>query len=153
MRRAWLASLADGFDEPALREGAGGLGPTVFVYARASAYRAPRSPQQQLARLTPRVDEVIDQPSHEWHAGRYVPAILTRHGLRPMRGRAAVGELLGLQRRAIHEGEPLWFVGLHADAASANARARKPWMSDYGVVTPSGLAVLDLRKVRFGRMR
>lgn len=153
MRRAWLASLADGFDEPALLDGAAALGTTIFVLAPATPYRAPESPQPQTRGILPLVDEVVDEPSPDWHAGRYVPAILTRQGLRPMRGRDAGGELLRLQKRAIHEGEPTWFVGLHAGATSANARARTPWTSDHGVVTPSGLAVFDLRKIRFGRAR
>lgn len=153
MRRAWLASLAGGFDEPALLDGAAALRTTIFVFARATPYRAPESPQPRPGRISLRIDEVVDEPSPDWHAGRYVPAILTRQGLRPMRGRDASEELLRLQKRAIHEGEPIWFVGLHAGTAGANAPARKPWASDYGVVTPSGLAVFDLRKIRFGRAR
>lgn len=153
VRRVWLASLADGFDEPALKDGAADLGTTIFVFARATPYRAPGSPQLQPGRISRRIDEVVDEPSPNWHAGRYVPAILTRHGLRPMRGRDAGGDLLRLQKRAIHEGEAIWFVGLHAGSAGKTAHARKPWTSDHGVVTPSGLAVFDLRKVRFGRAR
>jgi hypothetical protein len=153
MRRAWLASLASGFDEPALRDGGSALGTTVFVFAPATPYQPPRSPQLRPRAISQRVDEVIDEPSPNWHAGRYVPAILTRHGLRPMRGRDAGAELLRLQKRAIHDGEPIWFVGLHVDAVGTKARVGKPWTSDHGVVTPNGLAVFDLRKIRFGRAR
>lgn len=153
MRRAWLASLADGFDEPALADGISDLGATVFVFAQATPYRVPRSPQPRAGRLLARLEEVVDEPSKVWHAGRYLPAILTRHGLRPMRGRNAGEELRRIQKRAILDGEPIWFVGLHAGAVSANSPSRLPWTSDHGVVTPSGLAVFDIRMIKFGRTR
>lgn len=153
MRRAWLASLAGGFDEPALKDSAVPFAPTIFILARATPYQRPPSPQSRSGRIARPIPEVIDEPSLKWRGARYISAVLTRHGLRPMRSRDASAELLRLQTRAISENEPMWFVGLDARAAGAQKQAMKPWTSDSGVVTPSGLAVFDLRKIQIGRAR
>lgn len=147
----WTESLADGLGEPALRHLDGP--PTLLLQINVPAspdLRAPRlrrSPAQRADDVT----DVVDKPSPRRHRGLYVPALLTRFGLTPMRGRDARDTLLKAQTSAQASGEPAWFVGLNRRALAPGFTGLPIWSSSYGVVGSDGFAVFDLRAVKIER--
>lgn len=146
----WIGSLAEGLGEPALRHRDGP--PSLFLQVWASASPDLRAPRVRASRLADdAVTDIIDKPSTRPHQGLYIPAVLTRFGLAPMRGREARDTLLKAQASARASGEPAWFVGLNRRALQPGFTDLPTWSSSHGVVGADGLAVFDLRRVSIKR--
>ncbi|MBJ7411240.1 MAG: hypothetical protein JHD15_12865 [Phenylobacterium sp.] len=153
----WTASLAEGLGEPALRHLDGPPSLLVQIYVPASPdlpaprIRTARSPATDNVAGVADVVDVVDKPSPRRHRGLYVPALLTRFGLSPMRGRDARDNLLKAQASARASGEPAWFVGLDRRALAPGFTGLSTWSSLHGVAGADGFAVFDLRAVEIER--
>ncbi len=147
----WTGSLAEGLGEPALRHRDGP--PSLLVQISVPAtpdLRAPRL-RTPLTRAGDDLADVVDKPSPRRHRGLYVPALLTRFGLAPMRGRDAHDDLLKAQTAAKVSAEPVWFVGLNRRALASGFSGLPTWSSSHGVVGGDGFAIFDLRAVTIER--
>ena len=89
-----------------------------------------------------------DIPSANPHEGRYIPPLATGQGLMRLRGDGTLELLKAQQTRVQATGEPVVFLGLSVDRLTAAPKsAREVWLSEHGIVGPSGLAAFDLRKI------
>ena len=155
LSRRWLKSLADGFGYPNLRR-AGSVVASAIL-REAVTVRAGATPDSQPPRLRVRLREglemnVDDVPSGSPHEGRYIPALITGQGLVRLRGDGAFELLKAQQKRAQMTGEPVVFLGLPAPRLTTTPKApSKVWLSDHGIVGPSGLAAFDLRKIEIAK--
>lgn len=145
LHRQWLSTLSEGFAEPAFRTQGGA--PRLFIKVRAPAAPDLQPPRLRVVRSKEEVDVVVDKPSPRAHADLYVPSLLTRFGLAPVRGRDARDTLLKAQEAARLSGEPVWFVGVSRRATKPGFTNMPVWLSDCGVVSAEGLAIFDLRRV------
>ena len=151
LSQRWIMSLADGFGYSELRR----IRSTLPLRPSTGAVmvRVPATPDSQPPRLRFRTQEDIvrdegDVPSAQLHEGRYIPALVTGQGLIRLQGDGALDLLKDQQTRAKARGEPIVFLGLPTvRLASVPKLPTKVWLSDHGIVGPSGLAVFDLRKI------
>lgn len=151
LHRAWLASLARGLDAPELEAAEGRPRVAVQISVRPTPDLIAKPPGRVRGAKTVVAEDDFDAPSRSSHTGLYVPALLTRFGLRGFRGPRAAADLLKAQQAARERDEPVWFVGLNQRATRATFNPLKPWSSAHGVVSREGLAVFDLRAVNIGR--
>lgn len=147
----WTGSLAEGFGDPALRHLDGPPSLLVQLHVPASPDLRPPRMRTSPAEAGDAFPDVIDKPSSRRHRGLYVPALLTRFGLAPMRGRDARDNLLKAQAFARASGEPVWFVGLNRRSLAPGFTELPTWSSSHGVAGADGFAVFDLRAVTFER--
>ena len=151
LSRRWLMGLADGFGYSELRRGRSAL--AMDISADAVTVKVPATPDSQPPRLRVRLRDGIvrdegDVPSEKPHEGRYIPALVTSQGLMRVRGDGALQMLEAQQARAQVTGEPVVFLGLPAARLKGTPKPPgKVWLSEHGIVGPSGLAAFDLRKI------
>lgn len=82
--------------------------------------------------------------------GRYISALITPFGVRPIRDAADVQELLRVQERARALEQPAMLVGIPIGLDPAAALSDVLWLDGAGIARSGDLAVFDLRRVEVG---
>ena len=98
--------------------------------------------------------DILRPPDHESsaHESRYMAALITRFGIRPMKTSADFATLKNAQESARKLEEPAMLVGVPLNIHSNPEINSDGWIDRAGLVKPGNLAVFDLRQVEVDRL-
>lgn len=80
------------------------------------------------------------------YEGSYVAAVITRFGVRPVRSKDDLDDLLRIQERARKLEEPAMLVGIPLDFDPAEKTSRSTWVDGAGIASDGDLGLFDLRR-------